>query len=221
MNVNQTNINWLMLTVSFYKEVICLKNIIFDLGGVILIGKPIDVLDNLNIDKKTYNQLKIFFDDWDKIDLGEESLEYKYKQCNFSKEYDEFYKNKLINYYKWREVDMRLIKCIHQLKKNGYNVYILSDNNKECIEYYKNSSTFKDIDGWSLSCDYHTTKGEGHLFDVFINEFNLNPSECYFIDDELNNIEEAKKHGINGSIFTTSDDIDKLYDEMRNIGINI
>ena len=198
-----------------------MKNIVFDLGGVVLKNKPISVLDSWNIDKKTYNQLKIFFDDWEKLDLGEESLEHKYKQCNFSKEYDNLYKDKLINYYKYREIDTRLIDCINKLKKNGYNVYILSDNNKECFEYYKNSPIFKDVDGWTFSCDYHTSKGYGQLFDFFIKQFNLNPSECYFIDDRLSNIDEAKKYGINGSTFTTSEDIDKLYNDMRNNGIDI
>ena len=200
---------------------IYLKNIIFDLGGVILKDKPISILDSLNIDEKTYNQLRIFFDDWRKLDLGEESLEDKYEQCNFSKEFDELYKNILINYYKYREIDTRLINCINKLKSNGYNIYILSDNNKECYEYYRNHSVFKNIDGWTLSCDYHTSKINGQLFDIFIKKFNLNPSECYFIDDKIKNIETAKKYGINGSTFNTNDDIDKLYKDMRYNDINI
>ena len=175
----------------------------------------------MNIDKKTYNQLKIFFDDWNKLDLGEESLEDKYRQCNFLKEYDKLYKDTLINYYKYREIDIRLINFISKLKKSGYHVYVLSDNNKECFKYYKNSPIFKDIDGWILSCDYHTTKVEGQLFDIFIKRFNLNPSECYFVDDKISNIEEARKHGINGSVFTTNDDINKLYNDFNNNGVNI
>lgn len=198
-----------------------IKNIIFDLGGVILKDEPISVLNSLNIDEKTYNLLRIFFDDWEKLDLGEESLEYKYEKCNFPEEYDNLYKDILVNYFKYREIDMRLINCISKLKKNGYNVYVLSDNNKECFGYYRNNPIFKDVDGWTLSCNYHTSKSAGRLFDIFINEFNLNPGECYFIDDKLVNIQQAEKYGIKGSTFTTNEDIDELYNEMRNNGINI
>ena len=120
-----------------------MKNIIFDLGGVILKDEPITFLKKLNIDDNTYNQLKIFFDDWNKLDLGEESLEDKYNKCNFPIEYDNLYKDKLINYYKYREIDIRLIECINKLKENGYNVYVISDNNKECSLYYKNNPSFK------------------------------------------------------------------------------
>ena len=197
------------------------KNIIFDLGGVILKDKPVSILELLNIDKKVYNQLKIFFHDWKKLDLGVETLEDKYKQCNFSKEYDKVYKQLLINYYKYREIDTRVIECINNLKNNGYKIYILSDNNKECFEYYKNHFAFENIDGWVLSCDYHTTKSEGRLFDSFIKKFDLNPSECYFIDDKLSNIEEARKHGIRGNTFNNMESIDKIYNDMRNNGINV
>ncbi len=198
-----------------------MKNIIFDLGGIILKDKPISVLDDFNIDEATYNRLKIFFSDWQKLNLGIETLADKYNSCNFPKEYDSLYKNKLISYYKYRKIDERLINCISKLKSNGYNIYIISNNNRECFEYYKNSSIFKYIDGWTLSCDYNTVKSEGLLFDIFIKNFNLNPNECYFIDDKISNIEEAKKHGISGSTFNTNDDISKLYNDMRNNGINI
>lgn len=198
-----------------------MKNIIFDLGGVILKDKPISILDDLNIDNKTYDQLKEFFNDWKKLNLGEETLEEKYIECHLPKSYDSLYKDRLINYYQYRPIDMRLIDCINKLKINGYNVYILSDNNKECFEYYKKQSIFKNIDGWILSCDYHTTKKDGLLFDVIIQEFSLNPKECYFIDDKLTNIEEAKKRGIVGIVFNFSEDINKLYSDMRNNGINI
>ena len=196
-----------------------IKNIIFDLGGVILKDMPISILDNMNIDENIYNQLKIFFYDWKKIDLGEETLEDKYNQCNFPKEYDNLYRDKLLIYYKYRDINMNLIDCISKLKNNGYNVYIISDNNKECIEYYKNIDTFKDIDGWIISCDYQELKKDGKLFDIFLNTFNVNPNECYFIDDRLINIEQAIKYGIKGFLYNNS--MDELYSDMINNNINI
>lgn len=200
---------------------IIIKNIVFDLGGVILKDKPNSILEKLDIDDDIYNELNKFFDNWEKLDLGEETLEEKYNQCNFSKNIEDKYKDFLLNYYKYRDIDMRLIDCINKLKSNGYNIYILSDNNKECFEYYKNQSDFKNIDGWILSCDYHTSKKDGKLFDILIDNFGLNPRECYFIDNNISNIEEAKKHGIKGYLFNAKEDINKLYTDMRNNNINI
>ena len=195
-----------------------MKNIIFDLGGVILVDKTYTVLDNLDIDKNTYNELKKFFLDCDNLDLGKMTVEEKYNSCNFPKEYDK-YKEYVINYYKHRIFNMELIDIINKLKKNNYNVYILSDNNREVYEYDKNHELFKNIDGWVLSCEYGTVKREGKLFDIFLNKFNLKASECYFIDDNMINIKEAEKHGI--TCYQYSNDTNFLISDMRINGINI
>ena len=198
-----------------------IKNIIFDLGGVILKDKPISVLEDININDNDYNELKKFFDNWEDLDLGKETLIDKFSKCGFSSDIEIKYKNLLINYYKYRKINKELISIIDELKRNNYNIYILSDNNKECFEYYKKSNLFKNIDGWILSCEYNTVKRNGVLFDILINEFSLNRNECYFIDDKIANIEEAKKHGIKGYVFNEKNDINQLYDDMRNNRINI
>lgn len=206
---------------SIMRRVINIKNIIFDLGGVILKNKPISVLENINVNNSEYNELKKFFDNWEELDLGKETLNDKFIKCNFSNDIEKMYKEILIHYYKYRELNEELISIIKKLKKNNYNVYILSDNNSECYEYYKKNDLFKDIDGWVLSCEYNTKKKDGILFDILINKFSLNPYECYFIDDRESNIDEAKKHGIRGYLFNEKNDIIKLYDDMRNNHINI
>lgn len=61
-----------------------IKNIIFDLGNVILKGKPSIILENLNLDDELYNDIKEkFFNDWSKLDLGLISLDDYFYQCNF------------------------------------------------------------------------------------------------------------------------------------------
>lgn len=53
-----------------------IKNIIFDLGNVILEGTPSIVLDRFNLDKELYNDIeKNFFSNWNNLDLGLISLE--------------------------------------------------------------------------------------------------------------------------------------------------
>ena len=116
---------------------------------------------------------------------------------------------------------MELINIINKLKSKKYNIYILSDNNKEAFEYYKNHDLFENINGWILSCEYNTLKEDGILFDILLNQFNLNANECYFIDDNFININEARKHGIKGYLFNEKDNINQLYDNMRNNNINI
>lgn len=184
-------------------------------------NKTISILDNLNIDTKTYNELKRFFNNWQNIDLGYESIEDKFNKCNYSKEITEKYKDFCLNYYKYRKINMQLIEIINKLKDNNYNIYIISDNNKEVLNYYKKHNLFKNIDGWVLSCEYNTIKKDGILFDIILNKYNLKAEECFFIDDRIINVKEAEKHGIKSYIFNEKEDINKLYNKMRSININI
>ena len=69
-----------------------------------------------------------------------------------------------------------------------------------------------------MSCDYHTKKRDGKLFDILLDKFNLKGEECYFIDDRKANIDEALKHNIKGFVFS---DNESLYEDMKNNGIDI
>ena len=195
-----------------------MKNIIFDLGSVILMDQPISVLNNVDIDNNTYDRLKDFFNDWDELDLGNKTLLEKYNEINFSSEFD-VYKDRLVNYFLYREINIDMIDLLNNLKMKNYNIYVLSDNNIDAFNYYKNNEIFKNVDGWVMSCEYHTLKKDGKLFDILINNYCLEPNECYFIDDNIYNINEAKKHGIKGFVFNNN--IDLLCVDMKNNGIII
>ena len=195
-----------------------IKNIVFDLGGVILKEKPISVLDN-RVDIVTYNELKRFFDGITELDTGNISLEELFNKCNFKKELIMKYKDVLIYYYKYRELNNEILELISKLKTNNYNIYVLSDNNRESIAYYKVNPLFKDIDGWVSSCEYNTTKTSGKLFEEFLNKYGLNAKECYFVDNEKTNINVANKYGIKGFLFNKN--IKELIINMKNNNINL
>ena len=59
-----------------------IKNIIFDLGNVILKDTPSVVLENLKISDEIYKIIKCkFFDNWNKLDLGKETLKEHLDNC--------------------------------------------------------------------------------------------------------------------------------------------
>ena len=187
------------------------KNIVFDMGSVILRGVPKDIVKDLD----NYDELSIYFDKINECDYGNISLLDVFYGCNIN----EIYKDKLLNYFKYREVNYDLLNLIKTLKNNNYNVYILSDNNKEAYEYYKNSNLFNNIDGWIVSCSYGYRKKDGILFDIFLDKYNLISSECYFIDNNINNISVANDKGFNTYLFNECDDFKLLIEDMKNIGI--
>lgn len=178
-------------------------NIIFDLNGVIIKGKAKDVLDKLNLTKEEYNELVKFFDNWNTLDIDEETTEEKFDSYNFSNDIVTKYKDRLLKYYELRDYNMNLINLIKDLKKKNNKVYVLSDNNKDASNYYKN--ILKDIDGYVFSYEYKTVKQDGKLFDIFLDKYNLDPKTCYFIDNTKENIEVANSKGINGILYKDND----------------
>ena len=191
-------------------------NIIFDLGGVILLGKAKDILDKLNIEEDEYNELIKFFDDWDRMDTTDETVEEKFNSYNFSDSIKSKYKDKLIKYYELRDVNKNLINLIKELKKKNNKIYILSDNNKEASNYYKAIEGLNNLDGYVFSYEYGTIKKDGKLFDIFLKKYNLDPKTCYFIDDTIENIEVAKSKGINGILY---EDDSKIINYFKERGI--
>ena len=179
------------------------RNIIFDLNGVLLLGKAKSVLDKLNLKEEEYNELINFFDNWNDMDTTDTSIEEKFNSYNFSLDIKNKYKDKLLKYYELRDVNNNLINLIKELKKNN-KVYILSDNNKEASIYYK--SLLNDLDGYVFSYEYNTIKKEGKLFDILLDKYNLDPKTCYFIDNTKENVDIAESKGIKGIHYQENDE---------------
>ena len=205
-----------------YKKLILkkkIKNIVFDLGSVILKGVPKDFLLDKNIDSNMILKLNNYFDKISICDYGKESLEDVFNSCCFSEDIINNYKDYLVNYFKYRDINMDLVKLINILKNNNYKIFILSDNNKETYNYYKELEIFKNIDGWTISYFYNYLKKDEKLFDIFLNKYNLDSRECYFIDDNSINIDIAAKKGFNTFLFNENNDINILLLDMYNHGV--
>lgn len=192
-----------------------MKNIVFDLGGVILKGKSSSVLDKLNTTKEEYNELINYFNNWEKLDIDECTIEEKFESYNFSNSIKEKYKDILLRYYELRDLNLELLDLIKELKKNN-RVYILSDNNRDASLYYKN--LFKDLDGYIFSYEYKTIKKDGKLFDILLDKYNLNPKDCYFIDDSKENIEVAISKNINGHLYIDNETLYRYLKDNNIIG---
>ena len=195
-----------------------IKNIIFDLGNVIVQGRPSSVLDNLNLDTKTFDLLKSeFFSDWDGLDKGTISLQDKYLSAKIPLDIKNEYEEILVHYYKYRILNEGLINLIHTLKDNNYRVYVLSDINHESIDYMRSHPRFKNIDGWLASCEYGTTKIEKTLFKILFDKYHLDPAECYFIDDKSINVSIGREYGMQGYVY--NNDTNELIIDMQKNGI--
>ena len=200
-----------------------IKNVVFDIGNVIWRGRTSIILDKISLTDQQKEEIKnTFFSNTKPLDMGEETLEehfYKYpSSITNDKEIKEF----LINYYKYRDFNLRIIELIHKLKENNYNVYILSNNNKEAMEYLKQAPELQGLDGWIVSCYYGVMKPEKEIYEILFEKFNIKPEESFFIDDSEKNINAAAALGMEGYILKGDEEgIDGLINYMRMYKVNV
>ena len=187
-----------------------IKNIIFDVGGIILD----DSLENISkVYKKDMSKIckKIYSGNFKECILGKISMEDYLKQFKNDKDYK--YIKDILDPTK-QKIFKPLIKknyeYICNLKSKGYHLYILSNLTKETYNYLKSIIDInKYFDGAIFSCEVGLRKQEKDIYKLIINKYNLNIKETIFFDDKERNINNAINLGIKAKVFKSIDDIEK------------
>ena len=182
-----------------------IKNIIFDLGNIIINYNQDKIINNFTIDEdeKIFIKEKIFKSpEWKLLDLGQITNNAAIEEIQ--KRNDIKY-NKLINiflheWYKTQPINKDIVEIAKKLKERNYNIYVLSNMAKETYEYFKNIDFFKVCNGIVISSYENVKKPDERIFNTLLTRYKLNPKECLFIDDDDTNksYDTANKIGILG-----------------------
>ena len=183
-----------------------IKNIIFDIGNVIL---------NFNLDEilpkftKNIEEQKFILDNiinspewlgYALIDTGyinkEDAIEIVKDRTNHIN--DKIISDFWNNYNDYALVNDDVIKLIRKLKQNNYKIYLLSNINPYTHDYIKKSILLDIVDGFVFSYIEHKIKPFNSIYNTMINRYNLNPNESLFIDDKEENVNTANRLGILG-----------------------
>ena len=193
-----------------------IKNIIFDLGNVLIRFKPEEFV-NKNI-KKEYREK--FFNavfkgqEWADLDRG--VLEYSDAVKSFSEKIPEcsseikkLFDNYILDVLEPIEKNIEIMKSL----KGKYKLFVLSNFHYPAFDYiFKNWEFFKYFDGKIVSGHCKLLKPEKEIYELLCSTYSLNPIECVFIDDTKANIEAAEKFGIKGIHLT---DINILEEKLK------
>lgn len=205
-----------------------IKNIIFDIGGVIAYFDEDEMLSSFTSNKDEIEFLRenvIYSPEWVKyglLDLGYLSLE---DMGNIISDrtnnvLDDLIKQVSINHINFINVQDKMLDLITKLRNNGYKVYLLSNTNKYAMEKHNEKNLTNLVDGYVLSYEIHKIKPHLGIYKELINKYNLNPSECVFIDDRKDNVETAESLGINGAN-VISNSYDSVIEYLKKYDINI
>lgn len=89
------------------------------------------------------------------------------------------------------------IQIIKELKEQGFKIYVLSNMHDASIDYIEDKYDFWYLfDGKVISCRIKKVKPEPEIFRYTLDIFQLSSKNTLFIDDMVENLEAAKKFGI-------------------------
>ena len=202
-----------------------IKNIIFDMGNVIIDFNPKEIVNNYtknNEDKKILLDIVFYGQEWLDLDRGTLELPDAIKQIreklpiNLKDTGEKILKT-------WTEYiseDDKMKNLMKDLKKKGYNTYILSNAPYNMFKYLSASEIPSLVDGMVISCEEKTSKPEEEIYNRLFTRFNLKPEESFFIDDRKQNIEASRKLGMAGHVYDMNN-IEALILDLKKHNINL
>jgi putative hydrolase of the HAD superfamily len=200
-----------------------IKNIIFDLGGVVL---NIDYLlsttafKNLGVNNfdKLYSQAQQsnLFDRLEKGNLSPQNFRDELRQlCGLpitDKQIDQAWNAMLL------DLPVERLMLLTKLKSR-YRTFLLSNTNE--IHYWAYINNLEEQHGVDtlagffekeyLSFNIHLRKPDKEIFEYVLNDAGLNPAETLFIDDTLRHVEGAKAVGIEAILLENGTTINQLF----------
>lgn len=197
-----------------------IKNIIFDLGGVVMTLDPIEALRRFK--KLGLNEAERYLDAYTQSGIFGNLEEGKITAEDFRRELSsligreltfEECKNAWLGYRK--DVPLRNLDMLEELRNLGYRLILLSNTNPFMMDWAlstefdgKGSSLADYFDSLYLSYRLGVMKPDAGFFMQVIESEKILPEETLFVDDGPRNVEAAGKLGFmticpaNGSDWT-------------------
>lgn len=190
-----------------------IKAIIFDVGGVLALGKTIFFKnkERNSVHVGIARKLKISLDQWfDAIDSiygksiegqvpKEKVLTTLSEKLNISKR--NLTKIVTSEYNSHFKQNKQLFKTAKDLKKKGYKVAVLSDQWYLSQDALMPNSLYSFFDKIIVSCEVGMRKPNPKIYKYTLKKLKLKPQQTVFIDNQMWNLKPAQELGMNTILF--------------------
>ena len=176
-----------------------IKNVVFDMGNVIIEWNPINLSRKINLQ---YHEalVKYLFQSktWAKLDAGTLSLEDGLAEVldNAPSEYHEVLEYAFYHWGEYLTIFSETEELIRKLKEKGYCIFMLSNAGVIFDDYHKHYPVFDMIEDKYISAHHQLVKPGKDIYLDFLKLYDLKAEECLFIDDVLDNVQGARNVGM-------------------------
>jgi len=200
-----------------------IKNVVFDIGNVLVKWSPREIVEKSfgaidNLDEVTKQIFK--HDVWTQLNTGRLTEGQAIKLYVKELDHDQPQMETVFKHIKHSQ-DLIAGTCdiLKSLHKQGYQLFALTDNVREIVEYLQKKYDFwQYFDGVVVSAHIGTMKPGSEIFKYLLNTYHLNPNETLFIDDHLPNVESAQSLSFYGLQFFNAK---QCVTDMNQLGITV
>ena len=194
-----------------------IKNVVFDIGRVLLEYEPLKYLNNLYDPEKS----KILYEniflskEWVDLDLGIITKD-KAKDLITSRiaDMEKEVSHVLDNWYKSMIPIKSSVSIKKHIRKNGLNIYLLSNMNEVVFENLREENSFlSEVEGQIVSGYENILKPNKEIYKTLIGRYKINPKESLFIDDTKENVDAAIDLGFKSVVYKGPS---KLKEDIKN-----
>ena len=198
-----------------------IKTIIFDWAGVLTVGRYTRSILNI-LEKREGASLNKIYSQFDdlivKMGMGDVSFQEFVNSVN-NKFGIKIKESEMFDVFGKAIIPNKEVIDIAKGLQARYNLILMSDNEETTVKILKKEhkemlGLFKKL---YFSYELGIKKPDPKFYKRVLEDSNLNPSECVFIDDKEKNIESARKFGINGILFLN---INQLKKELLDLGVS-
>ena len=195
------------------------KNIVFDMGRVLADYNADNATREYTSDPDVIREVNLLVyhsGEWIMLDAGlireDDALEKMLSRASS----DEVRSAVRFSFQNWDRYNLTphpgMGALVRDLREAGKKTYILS-NVSVRLDHGKWKSHLETpdlFDGVFLSAPHKVLKPQRQIYEMFLEEFHLNPKDCLFIDDLQRNVDAARSCGLGGYVF--DGDVRKLRD---------
>ena len=202
-----------------------IRNIVFDMGNVLIRFDPHFFLDRAGINDPEDRKLilnELFRSvEWAQMDEGTltEKTAEKTILLRFPERLWDTVTELLYNWAYFRDTVPGMEELVRRLKSQNYGIYLLSNASVSQHQYWPGFDVSRYMDGKLISCDVRVVKPSRQIYQLFTTKFGLKPEECLFIDDSPANVAGAISCGWQGIVFHGN--ASELEQKLKAAGIRI
>ena len=201
-------------TINYNQGMSRIRNVVFDLGGVMINYNPRRFIEDLGYHGEYGDEIcnAIFLDPvWAQMDAG---VYTNYTQAlpvfiehhpHLEKEIRSFFTPDWYEVYTIKRDTERLV--YDWVYDKGLDIYIISNFSADGFAYVERKYPFfKKAKGYVISAYEKLVKPQPEIYRLLLDRYSLKADECVFIDDYQVNVDGALAVGMNSILFTAPED---------------